>query len=72
MATTTTVAFEIDRIIGKAVDNGIALANLIESLQGVYQPGGETIYRPAPETLETLRMLKSTLNRAIETVEAIR
>ena len=75
MPTTTTqsqTAAEIDRIVGKAVTEGIALANLIESLQGVYQPGGETIYRPAPETLETLRMLKSTLNRAIETVEAIR
>lgn len=74
MPTTTTqsqTAAEIDRIIGKAVDNGIALANLIESLQGVYQSGGEAISRPAPETLETLRLLKGTLNRAIETVEAI-
>jgi hypothetical protein len=69
---TTPVAAEIDRIVGKAVDGGIALANLVESLKEVYQPNGEAIFRPAPDTLETLRLLKGTLNRAIETVEAIR
>ena len=70
--TGTVITAEIDRIVGKAVDDGIALANLIESLKGVYQPNGEAIFRPAPDTLETLRLLKGTLNRAIETVGAIR
>ena len=75
MPTTTTqsqTAAEIDRIVGKAVTEGIALANLIESLKEVYQPEGEAIFRPAPGTLETLRLLKGTLDLAIETVEAIR
>jgi hypothetical protein len=51
MPTTTTqsqTAAEIDRIVDKAVTEGIALSNLIESLKEVYWPGGEAIFCPAP------------------------
>ena len=68
---TTPVAAEIDRIVDKAVTEGIALANLIGSLREVYRPDGETIFRPAPETLETLRRLRGTLNCAIESIEVL-
>ena len=64
-------AAEIDRIVDKAVTEGIALANLIESLKEVYRPGGEAIFRPAHETLETLRLLRGTLNCAIESIETL-
>jgi len=68
---TTLVAAEIDRVVGKAVTEGIALANLIGSLREVYRPDGEAIFRPAPETLETLRLLKTMLNQSIESIESI-
>ena len=77
MATTTTatastpVAAEVDRIMNKAVTDGIALANLIGSLREVYRPDGEAIFRPAPETLETLRQLKTMLNQSIEHIETL-
>jgi len=68
---TTPVAAEVDRIMNKAVNEGIALANLIGSLREVYRPDGEAIFRPAPETLETLRLLKTMLNQSIESIESI-
>jgi len=68
---TTPVAAEVDRIMNKAVNEGIALANLIESLEEIYRPNGEAIFRPAPETLETLRLLKTMLNQSIESIESI-
>jgi hypothetical protein len=64
----TPVAAEVDRIMNKAVTEGIALANLIESLGEVYRPDGEAIFRPAPETLETLRLLMGMLSQSIETL----
>ena len=64
-------AAEIDRIVAKAVDNGIALANLIGTMREVYRPDGEAIFRPAPETLKTLRLLKAMLNQSIESIESI-
>jgi len=72
MATTTTTTprrAAIDRIVDRAVTEGIALANLIGSLREVYRPDGEAIFRPAPETLETLEQLRATLNCAIESIE---
>ena len=77
MATTTTatastpVAAEVDRIMNKAVTDGIALANLIGSLREVYRPDGEAIFRPAPGTLETLRLLKTMLSQSIEHIETL-
>jgi len=72
MATTTTpVAAGIDRIVDKAVTEGISLSNLIGSLREVYHPDGEAIFRPAPETLETLRMLRGMLNQSIESIETL-
>jgi hypothetical protein len=68
---TTPVAAEIDRIVDKAVTEGIALANLIGSLREVYRPGGEAIFRPTHDTLETLRLLRGTLNCAIESIETL-
>jgi hypothetical protein len=67
----TPVAAEVDRIMNKAVTEGIALANLIGSLREVYRPDGEAIFRPAPETLETLRLLRGMLSQSIESIEAL-
>ena len=76
MATTTAtastpVAAEVDRIVEKAVTEGIALANLIGSLREVYHPDGEAIFRTAPGTLETLRMLRGMLSQSIEHIETL-
>jgi hypothetical protein len=67
----TPVAAEVDRIMNKAVTEGIALANLIGSLREVYRPGGEAIFRPVPETLETLRLLRGMLSQSIESIETL-
>jgi hypothetical protein len=69
--TATTASAEVDRIVDKAVTEGIALANLIGSLREVYRPDGEAIFRPAPETLETLRLLRGMLNQSIESIETL-
>lgn len=67
----TPVAAEVDRIMNKAVTEGIALANLIGSLREVYRPDGEAIFRPAPYTLNTLRLLRTMLNQSIESIETL-
>jgi hypothetical protein len=68
---TTPVAAEVDRIVEKAVTEGIALANLIGSLREVYRPDGKAIFRPAHETLDTLRQLRGMLSQSIESIETL-